>query len=58
VVSEAVWSGTPVVAGDTGGIPLQIQNEVGGFLVDTIEECAERAVFLLDHPVEAKQIAG
>jgi trehalose synthase len=26
VVSEAVWKETPVVAGNTGGIPLQIEN--------------------------------
>lgn len=57
VVSEAVWKGTPVVAGNTGGIPLQIQNGVGGFLVDSVEECAERVMFLLTHSGEAEEIA-
>jgi trehalose synthase len=57
VVSEAVWKETPMVAGNTGGIPLQIQNGVGGFLVDSIEECAERTLFLLSHPDEAREIA-
>jgi trehalose synthase len=57
VVSEAVWKGTPVVGGDTGGIPLQIQDGVGGFLADSVEECAERTLFLLTHSDEADQIA-
>src|SRR5207302_3335675 len=42
VVSETLWKGTPVVAAKTGGIPLQLQQEVGGFLVDSVEACAER----------------
>jgi trehalose synthase len=57
VVSEAVWKGTPVVGGDTGGIPLQIQNGVGGFLANSVEECAERTLFLLTHSDEAEEIA-
>lgn len=56
VVSEAVWKGTPVVAGNTGGIPLQIQNGIGGFLVDSVEECAERTLFLLTHAEETEEI--
>ena len=40
VVSESLWKGTPVVAGRAGGIPLQLQDGVGGFLVDSVEECA------------------
>jgi trehalose synthase len=42
VVSEALWKGTPVVAGRAGGIPLQLQDGVGGYLVDSVEECAQR----------------
>jgi trehalose synthase len=42
VVSEALWKGTPVVAGRAGGIPLQLQDGVGGYLVDTVDECARR----------------
>jgi trehalose synthase len=57
VVSEAVWKGTPVVAGNTGGIPLQIQDGVGGFLVDSVEQCAERVMFLLEHSDEAEHVA-
>ena len=57
VVSEAVWKETPVVGGNTGGIPLQIQDGVGGFLVNTVEDCAERALHLLTHPDDAHEIA-
>lgn len=57
VVSEAVWKGTPVVGGNTGGIPLQIQDGVGGFLADSVEECGERTLFLLTHSDEAEEIA-
>ncbi len=54
VVSESLWKGTPVVAGRAGGIPLQVQDGVSGFLVTTVEECAERIVWLLRHPEEAR----
>ncbi|HET9014052.1 MAG TPA: glycosyltransferase [Thermomicrobiaceae bacterium] len=47
VVSESLWKGTPVVAGRTGGIPMQMPEGVGGYLVDTAEECVERTVELL-----------
>jgi len=58
VVSETLWKGTPVVAGTAGGIALQLQNEVGGFLVDSVEACAERALWLLRHPEEGKIIGA
>ena len=54
VVSETLWKGTPVVAGEAGGIPLQLQDEVGGFLIDSVEACAERSLWLLRHPEEGK----
>lgn len=56
-VSEALWKGVPVVGGTAGGIPLQLQDGVGGFLVSTPEQAAERIVFLLEHPDEAAEIA-
>jgi trehalose synthase len=48
-VSEAIWKGTPVVGGDEGGI-----------LVESVEECAEAIVRLLDDAplAEAKAHAG
>jgi trehalose synthase len=53
VVSEALWKGTPVVAGRAGGIPLQMPEGTGGVLVDSVEECAESVLHLLRHPQEA-----
>jgi trehalose synthase len=47
VVSEAMWKGRPVVGGDVGGIRLQIVDEQTGFLVSSVEQCAERAARLL-----------
>ncbi len=46
-VTEALWKRKPVVAGRTGGITLQINDGVNGFLVDTVEECAQhiRCIF-------------
>ena len=40
-VSEALWKARPTVAGNVGGIPLQIQDGVTGFLVNSPEEAAE-----------------
>ncbi len=50
VVSESLWKGTPVVAGRAGGIPLQLQDGKGGYLVDSVEECAQRVLELLRDP--------
>jgi trehalose synthase len=46
-ITEAMWKGTPVIAGNIGGIPHQIQNGANGFLVSSIEECAHQIVKLL-----------
>ena len=54
VVSEALWKGTPVVAGRAGGIPLQMEDGKGGFLIDSVEECAEKVIYLLQHPSVAR----
>jgi trehalose synthase len=57
VVSEALWKETPVVAGNTGGIRLQMQDGIGGFLVDSVKETADQTRYLLTHPEEAEAIA-
>ncbi|MCE2464356.1 MAG: glycosyltransferase, partial [Dehalococcoidia bacterium] len=54
VVSEALWKGTPVVAGRVGGIPLQLEDGKGGFLIESVEECAEKVIYLLQHPSIAR----
>lgn len=56
VVSETLWKGTPVIAGRAGGIPLQIKDGAGGFLVDSLEECAEKIVRLLRDPSEGAEL--
>jgi trehalose synthase len=58
VVSESLWKGTPVVAGRAGGIPLQLADGVGGHLVDSVEECAERILDLLADPAEGRRLAA
>jgi len=50
VVSEALWKETPVIAGNAGGIPLQMSGELSNYLVNTVEECAEKIVYLLENP--------
>lgn len=58
VVSEALWKGTPVVAGRVGGIPLQMADGVGGILVDSVDDAASAISWLLRHPQEARDIAA
>ena len=56
VVAEALWKGTPVVAGRAGGIPLQVEDGKGGYLVDSVDDCAERVLHLLKHPALARKM--
>ena len=34
-VSEALWKGRPFIGGDVGGIPLQVEDGVSGYLVSS-----------------------
>jgi trehalose synthase len=56
VVSESLWKGTPVVAGRAGGIPLQLQDGAGGYLVDSVEACASRTLQLLRDRDHAREL--
>ena len=58
VVSEALWKGTPVVAGRAGGIPLQMADGVGGILVESVDECAKGLITLFQHPDRAADLAA
>ena len=49
-VTEALWKGRPTVAGDVGGIPLQIVDGESGFLVSSPEQAAQRTVEILQDP--------
>lgn len=57
VVAEAQWKKKPVVGGNAGGIRLQILDGQTGFLVNTVEECADRIVRLLTD-TEAARVMG
>jgi trehalose synthase len=47
-VTEAMWKGAAVVGGNVGGIRRQIQDGQNGFLVNSVDEAAERIVQLLE----------
>lgn len=55
-VTEALWKEVPVVGGNVGGIPLQIIHGKDGFLVNNTEGAAEKTLYLLKHPAEAKNM--
>ncbi len=57
-VSEALWKGTPVIGGNVGGIPKQIDDGVNGFLVDSVEQAAQRIVELVDDPDRAAEMGA
>ncbi len=58
VVSEALWKGRPVVAGNVGGIPLQILYGKTGYLVNTTQECINRVEYLLRRPDVANRMGA
>lgn len=55
-VAESLWKGTPVIGGNVGGIKLQIEDGVTGYLVNTVEECAQKALKLLRNPLLAEEM--
>jgi trehalose synthase len=57
-VTEAMWKGAAVIGGNVAGIRRQITDGENGFLVDTIEETAERIVWLLQAPVLRQRIGA
>ena len=55
-VSEAIWKARPFIGGNVGGIPLQVEDGKSGYLVSSVEECAERAARILGDPALGKQL--
>jgi trehalose synthase len=45
--SEAMWKERPVVVGNVGGLRLQVEEGVTGYLVDSVETCAARIADLM-----------
>ena len=56
-VTEGLWKERPVVANKVGGIPLQIEDGVTGYLVTNTEQCVERVLTILQHPDAAISLA-
>jgi trehalose synthase len=55
-VTEALWKERPVVASNVGGIPLQIEDGVTGYLVTSTEQCADRVRRVFREPDEAREL--
>ncbi len=52
--TEAMWKGTPLVVGNVGGLRVQVENGITGYCVDTVDECAEKLVELLQDQQAAR----
>ncbi|HEX68767.1 MAG TPA: glycosyltransferase, partial [Candidatus Bathyarchaeota archaeon] len=55
-VTEALWKRVPVVARKVGGIPLQVINGTTGFLVNDVNNAAEKTLYLLKHKKKAEKM--
>jgi trehalose synthase len=55
-VTEALWKKKPVIARPRGGIKLQVINGVTGYLVETVEEAAEKTLYLIKHPDKRREL--
>ena len=55
-VTEAIWKGRPFIGGKVGGIPLQVTDGETGFLVSSVEECAQRSLEILSDPGLGKRL--
>jgi trehalose synthase len=49
-VTEALWKGRPFIGGNVGGIPLQVDDGLTGYLVDSVDECGRRILDILNDP--------
>ena len=56
VVSEALWKETPIVAGNAGGIPLQMKGRLSEYLISSEQECADKVLYLLENPEVAAEL--
>jgi trehalose synthase len=52
-VTEAIWKARPTVGGRVGGIVAQIRDGETGWLVDSVEDCADACREILDDPASA-----
>ncbi|MGH2516531.1 MAG: glycosyltransferase, partial [Ktedonobacterales bacterium] len=57
-VTEGLWKNKPVIGGNVGGIPLQIEDGETGYLVNSVEECTERTLQIMRHPERAAEMGA
>jgi trehalose synthase len=57
-VAEAMWKGAAVVGGNVGGIRRQIKDGENGFLVESIDQAADRIVQILKDPALRKRLGS
>lgn len=55
-VTEAIWKARPFVGGNVGGIPAQVTDGESGFLVETVDQCAQRCLEILQDPGLGKRL--
>jgi trehalose synthase len=55
-VTEAMWKGKPVVGGSVGGIRLQIEDGINGYLVSHIMDAEKITNKLFKNPALRKKI--
>jgi trehalose synthase len=55
-VTEAIWKGRPFIGGNVGGIPLQVEDGVSGYLVESVDACAQRTLDILRDPALGKAL--
>jgi trehalose synthase len=55
-VTEALWKGKPVIAGAVGGIPLQIQHNLSGILIHSVEGLTYAIKNFLTNPEYAQKL--
>jgi len=56
VVTEALWKGKPVIAGNVGGMSFQIKNGKTGYFYQNQKKTAQRIISLLDNKQAAEKI--
>jgi trehalose synthase len=56
-VSEALWKARPTVGGRVGGIVVQIEDGVTGWLVDSPGQCAQACIEIVRDPRTARERA-
>jgi trehalose synthase len=56
VVAETLWKRTAMVAGRAGGIPVQLQDDVGGYLAGSTDEFVDHVIALLEDPGRAREV--